>query len=447
MSEREVLYCTTEDGVRIAYCVQGAGLPMVVCPFFIESFAFDHLLPEVVDFMEMLGRGRALVRYDGRGTGLSDRKFVFGRQSFPRDLSAVADASAVDAFVLYASGTGGPGAIEYAATHPQRVSHLILFNTFARVEAAMDRNALEAMASLAESDWPMAAQTFADMTLRREFPEAALRWSEVFRRSASGEAVATGLRASDPGLDVSDLLSQITARTLVLHRLDGGIAPFEEGQRIAAAIPGARFVPLGGTAAHYSLGDTGPLLNAIDALLGDRPDRGPAHAPSTETAVSVHTVLFTDIESSTQTTQRLGDAAAQQLVRAHNSIVRDALGRHGGREIKHTGDGIMASFGSASGAVECAIAIQGAVAERAELPRLRIGLNAGEPIAEDGDLFGTTVQLARRICDRAEPGEVLVSDVVRQLAAGKRFRFTDAGVSALKGFDEPIHLYEVRWRE
>ena len=160
------------------------------------------------------------------------------------------------------------------------------------------------------------------------------------------------------------------------------------------------------------------------------------------------TILFTDIESSTALTQRLGDAKAQELVRTHNSIVRDALSAHHGSGIKHTGDGIMASFATASAALECAIAIQRAVTMSNE-PALavHIGINAGEPLAEEDDLFGTSVQLARRICDHAEGAEILASNVVREIAAGKGFLFSDRGATALRGFEDPVQLWEVRWRE
>jgi class 3 adenylate cyclase len=464
MTEREVRYCTTEDDVRIAYCVEGEGVAVVACPFFIESFAFDHLVPEVVEFWEMLGRGRKLIRYDARGTGLSDRNsVVFDRESPLRDLSSVVDACGVDRFVVWASGIAGPGAIEYTATHPERVSHLILFNTFARTAVAMDPTALEAMASLSESNWPMAAQTFADMTLRREFPEAALRWSEVFLRSASGETVARGFRQSDSSLDVSGLLSKIKARTLVLHRLDGGIAPFDEGQRMAVAIPGARFVPLEGTAAHYSLGDTRPVLNSVDALLGDRsddasPQRSPSGAPS-----AFRTILFTDIVGHTEMMQRLGDTKGRAVLRDHERITRETLKQHGGAEVKTMGDGFMASFGSVTSALDCAIALQRAFAqhtagtqERRDAPSgpsslpepitIRVGLNAGEPIEEDGDLFGSTVILASRIAAKAGAGEILIPEPVRHLLSGKNFVFSDRGEFAMKGFDDPVRLYEVRWR-
>ena len=140
--------------------------------------------------------------------------------------------------------------------------------------------------------------------------------------------------------------------------------------------------------------------------------------------------LFTDLESSTALTQALGDEAAQELLGQHNEIVRAAVTSRGGREVKHTGDGIMATFGSAVAAVEAALRIQRDLTIRDI--RARVGLNAGEPIAEDDDLFGTAVQLAARITGRAEPGEVLVSNVVRELCAGKRLTF-----NTLTGRDLP----------
>ena len=248
-------------------------------------------------------------------------------------------------------------------------------------------------------------------------------------------------------IDVTDLLPQIRAPTLVLHRRGSRAIPFRLGLELAAQIPDARFVPLEGTAHNPWGGDAASVLSAIGDFLGEKLELEELAAPAARFAAPV-TILFTDMEGSTTQTQRLGDALAQDLLRVHNSIVREALEAYGGSEIKHTGDGIMASFPSASGATECALAIQRALVQHseqhAERPmRVRIGLNAGEPVAEEEDLFGTAVQLARRICDEAEPGQVLVSDVVRQLAAGKGLQFTDKGRFLLKGFRERIRLFEV----
>ena len=162
--------------------------------------------------------------------------------------------------------------------------------------------------------------------------------------------------------------------------------------------------------------------------------------------------MFTDMEGSTAATQRLGDEPAQALVRLHNVIVGEALDARGGTRVKHTGDGIMASFLTASSAVECAIDVQRSFAKHndgnpSEELNVRIGINAGEPVSEGDDLFGTAVQLASRVCARANPGDVLTTDVVRQLVAGKGFLFSDHGEEELRGFEDPVRLYEVLWRE
>lgn len=164
----------------------------------------------------------------------------------------------------------------------------------------------------------------------------------------------------------------------------------------------------------------------------------------------VITVMFTDMVGSTALTQTRGQAVAQQVVRAHNRIVREALTQFGGKEIKHTGDGIMCSFAQASGAVDAAIQIQKGVyqhnKDNPDLPlNLKIGLNTGEPIAEDGDLFGSTVQLAARITDKAQAGEIFVPESVRMVCAGKAYKFVNRGGYAMKGFEGDITLFEVVW--
>ena len=222
--------------------------------------------------------------------------------------------------------------------------------------------------------------------------------------------------------------------------------PISAARATAALIPDARFVALEGDMAVSFFGDTS-YVDIITQFLDE--DRLQGQAAATPTAISgLVTILFTDMEGSTTLTERLGDAKAQELRRTHDRIVREALKAQGGSETKHTGDGIMASFPSASRAIQCAVAVQRAIAEQGETPlRVRIGLNAGEPVADDADLFGTAVNLAKRICDHAEPGQILVSDVVQQLAAGKGFTFADKGEATLKGFEKPVRLHEVRWQD
>jgi class 3 adenylate cyclase len=153
------------------------------------------------------------------------------------------------------------------------------------------------------------------------------------------------------------------------------------------------------------------------------------------------TIMFTDIVGSTELHGVLGDRRAMELVRLHDGIIRGALADHSGREIKHTGDGFMVSFRSVSDAVVCGLAIQDRLtADGPEAIRVRIGLNAGEPIDDSDQLFGLSVNLASRLCDAAEPGEVLVSEVVRGLAMGTGLRFEDRGELRFKGFGEPIRV-------
>ena len=163
-------------------------------------------------------------------------------------------------------------------------------------------------------------------------------------------------------------------------------------------------------------------------------------------------IMFTDLKDSTLMTTLYGDSKALHLLHVHNALTRNSLRAHRGREVKHTGDGIMASFVTVSDAVQSAIAIQRAFADynkdHPETPLyLRIGLSAGEPIEEHGDLFGKTVQLAARLCALAEPGRILVDRVVRDQLAGERVPFADLGEVTPKGFDHAVRVYKVNWRK
>ncbi len=195
------------------------------------------------------------------------------------------------------------------------------------------------------------------------------------------------------------------------------------------------------------VGDIEPMLRAIDEFLGEGEEAAAPDLASDD----VHAILFTAVEGSTALTQRLGDAKARDLLREHERIVREALKAHDGSEVKTMGDGFMTSFSSATKALECAIAMQRAFAQHnesaAEPIRVRIGLDASEPIAEDDDLFGTAVNLAARVCAHAEAGQILATIVVREFEAGKQFMFADLGETELRGFEDPVRLYEVRWRE
>src|SRR6266545_4001242 len=212
---------------------------------------------------------------------------------------------------------------------------------------------------------------------------------------------------------------------------------------LAAAIPNAQL-----EIARRTVGD-GPdmadVAPVVYRFLGLAPPPGGTLPKDLAQLVAV---LFTDLVGHTGMMSRLGDDAGRTVLREHETITRNVLKQHGGTEVKTMGDGFMASFGSVTKAVECAVALQKAFAKREGEPlSVRVGLNAGEPIEEEGDLFGATVILASRIAAKAEGGEILVADTVRGLCSGKGFLFADRGEFVAKGFEEPVRISEVRWRD
>jgi class 3 adenylate cyclase len=187
----------------------------------------------------------------------------------------------------------------------------------------------------------------------------------------------------------------------------------------------------------------------VSLFMGDWEKSVPnmARHDNEEPDTGLRAIMFTDLVGSTQISSRDGDTKALELLNVHDGIVRDALSSHGGREVKHTGDGIFASFSHISTAVDCAIQIQRGFGEPLgdgqDIGRLRIGISAGEPVSQRDDLFGAVVNLASRICGHASAGQILVSSAVRELSVGKPITFKDRGPIALKGFDDPVRLFEI----
>ena len=447
--EPRIQYAKTKDGVSIAFWTLGEGLPLVYMPVIPDShIQLEWQDPELRRWYERLMEKRKLVRYDSRGTGLSERNVTeYSVDSLILDLEAVVDRLGLERFALLAFLYSGPVAIAYAARHPERVSHLLLSLTSARASEMLGPEVSQVFA-LIDKDWELFTETFAHVLLGWSAGEPARRWAARCRECVTQEALQLFLGAM-PEIDVTDLLPQVRSPALVLHRRQGRLTDVNVARGLASQIPDARLALLEGTSAAMFREDTEPFLTAIDEFLGEGEEAAAGAQPPEPSAF--RTVLFTDIEGSTALTQRLGDARARELLREHERMVREALKAHGGAEVKTMGDGFMASFSSATKALECAIAIQRAFAEHNESApepiNVRVGLNAGEPIAEDDDLFGTAVNEAARITATAKGGEILVSNVVRELAKGKDFLFADRGEASLKGFDEPVRLYEVRWRE
>jgi len=254
-------------------------------------------------------------------------------------------------------------------------------------------------------------------------------------------------------------LASVRVPTLVIDRKQDS----QRAQAFASNIPNARLVFVTG-GSSLVLENAQPGIEAIREFIGDTVAPETQRASEASAERSLRTVLFTDLVGHTQMMQRLGDERGRDVLREHERITREVLKAHDGTEIKTDGDSFMVSFGSVSKAVECAIALQRAfdawnrgeaqggldprplTLDPGEALHVRVGLNAGEPIAEDGDLFGATVILASRIAAQAGAGEILIPEPVRHLLAGKAFSFADRGEFVPKGFDHAVRLYEVRWR-
>lgn len=443
-----IRYTLTTDGTNVAYSVHGEGPPLVYARGWISHLDLLWDDPEFGPFFEALGRHFTVVRYDLRGNGLSDRD-VTGRLTLDDlvlDLEAVTDAAVGDEpFALFGSCYGGPIAARFTARHPARVSRLILDGTYGRgadISNPDMREAILGMIRLLEMQ-PGAGFAMIDYFTNPEPNDLRAMRMERIRHAITAE-VAADLYALAFDLDVVDDLARIAAPTLVLHRKGTRAVPFELGQRVAARIPDATFRALDGRAHNLWEGDATEGLQAIGDWLGvplvrEFQPRTPIHPT---------VILFTDIEGSTAMTAELGDSRAQVRVRTHNSVMDRALDANGGRKVKNTGDGLMATFASVSQALRCAVEAQQAfTAHNAERPddtvHVRMGINAGEPLSEFDDLYGLVVNTAARICDAADAGEILASNVVRELATGKGFSFDDRGLFPLRGIEEPVQLFAV----
>ena len=446
MTEQDIRFCTTTDGVRIAFSSVGQGPPLVKAANWLTHLEFDWESPVWRHLFGALAENHTLIRYDERGTGLSDRNIEdVSLEGWVSDLEAVVNALDLKEFALMGISQGGPTAVQYAVRHPERVSQLVLYGTFARM--AGDEDIRPALLNAVKAGWGRDNPSFRQLFTSLFIPDAnseQMRWfNELERVSASPETAAKILEEIWR-IDVRDILAELKTPTIVMHRRGDNAVQFEAGRTLAGLIPGARFVPLEGSN-HYILEqepEFETFLDIVEQFLGQTAARRrrPAAGP--------RTLLFTDLVGHTEMMSRLGDERGREVLREHETITRNVLKQHDGTEVKTMGDGFMASFGSVTKAVECAIALQRAFAEREGEPlNVRVGLNAGEPIEEDGDLFGATVILASRIAAKAEGGEILVADTVRGLCSGKGFLFADRGEFVAKGFEDPVRLYEVRWRE
>jgi class 3 adenylate cyclase len=340
----------------------------------------------------------------------------------------------------------------FAARWPERVRRLILAQVTVRYAELLQLPRLAAVSLLAKQDWELYTETLAHAMLgwtRRDAHTLAL----IFRESASQDDWVRLLSAQEDW-DLSPYLPNIGAPTLLVRSATGPFLLPEQAKELAAGIPLARLAQLDG---GFTPVDNPVVADLIEDFLQDDEDAGRTAAtpqvPPSGTAV----ILFADIADSTALTERLGDAAFREKARALDGALREAITSNGGTAIegKLLGDGVLALFASAREAIECALAIQGLTAgERGGLdPRpsthdpllLHLGLHAGDVIREEGNVYGGAVNIAARIADASAPGEVLVSQTVRDLArTSAGVTFEDRGERTLKGVGEPVRVWAVR---
>ncbi len=441
-------YARTSDNVRIAYTTIGSGPPIVFTPpATFGNMVGDLKMPEHEKWVEALSRRFTVVFYDSRDGGSSERDVAdITLEGHVRDLEAVADKLGLESFYLFGFYHTSLAAIIYAARHPERVKKMVLWHSYARA-ADRDSSRMSPVRSLRETSWEVYTETLARTSFGWSNDATASAWAQHVRQSTTPEAIALMLEAQ-ASFDATPYLADVKCPTLLLYRKDTRRYSTDWGLALASQIPGAQLQLLPGEEMVYSAGDGEAVLRVLDEFFSD--ESGRFVRAGSNVGGSIVTILFTDIEEHTALLQRIGDERGRDVLREHEAIVRAALRRHNGTEVKTMGDGFMASFVSAFHALECAIEMQRAFRSRnatSDSPILiRIGLNAGEPIAEHDDLFGSAVILAARTASKARGGEIYVTDVVRQLAAGRSFLFSDLGETELRGFEDPVRLFELSWQ-
>ena len=440
-----VRFCKSADGTSIAFVVFGESPDLVITTH--GTFGMSHEISDDLGgpYHEELGRRYRVTCFDVRGHGDSDREPArFGIDAEVEDLQAVIAAVGLDRFALNGNCIGALGAAAFAARHPEQVTALVLFSLPADDKGGFEQPVLKMIRNARETDPKLAAHMYPPLWA----PDAPRSIHDSPKRALDDSMTQTRRRAFLSATDIDEDLLSLSMPVLIMQREGDALREPSAGRRIAARIPGAQLVTLLGSDHFQWLGDFAGVIQITDEFLRQaRPSTGSANAP--ESAGSFRTILFTDGVASTPLLAQLKDEKMRAIMRDHDEVLEAAVTNHGGRVIKTIGDAFMAEFAVPSGAVEAAIAAQRGIRDKfadSDVPiRLRIGINAGEPIEEDGDLHGASVVIAKRLESEAENGGILVSDVVRSAVAGKDFAFEDRGEVSLRGFDEPVRAWSVAW--
>lgn len=454
--EPVIQYASTRDGVNIAFSTFGAGPPVVILPVLpLSHLQLEWQMPGMREFMEAFARDRQLIRFDARGLGLSDRgPSDRSLDAHLLDMEAVLDKLHLERVALFAASYSGPMGIRFAAQHPERVSHLILWCTHAyhgdvvaRLPQQLNQQRV-AVNQLAGVDRDLYIRTYLHRAVGWTEGDTANRFVEVAKQSIDPDQFFENL-GNHAAFDARGDLEDVACPTLVLHRPAFVGSNVDVAKQLTGAIRDARLLLMEGESVAPFIGDSARVLEAVFAFL----DEG-APPPRANDASTIRTIVFTDLETHSEVFRRIGDARGREVLREHERTVREALRQFGGEEVKTYGDGFLASFHSTQEALGCAIEVQRQTASaepiHGERPRVRVGINAGEPIAEGDDLYGDSVTIAAELAGLANGGEILCSSVVRELAAGKGFQFKPRGeetIHGAEGGDGAVRVYELEWRE
>jgi class 3 adenylate cyclase len=436
------------DGLHVAYQVLGEGPPDLLLMAGVIPIDMCDEQPSLARFHRRLASFSRLVRMHFRGMGLSDPvppASVPALKQHVHDALAVMDAVGTARGAVFATGWHVSDAISLAVSYPERVSQVIVVNGTARTAPAPDYPSGVSRELRNEYDnlifEPDAVDRGYDL-LALMNPSVAhdpvyRAWWDRGGNRGAGPAMARAISDLYMGTDVRHLLGSVQAPTLIVHRRglnSAGIVPVEAGRYLAEHIPDARYVELEGIDQSYWLGDTGAMLDEIEEFL-----TGVRHDPEPDRTLVA--VLFTDIVASTERIVEIGERGWRDLLDRHDAATRQQLERFGGREIKTTGDGMLATFDLPARAVQSGCAIRDAAAQLGVA--VRVGVHFGEVELRGGDIAGMTVHIAARIHALADPGEVLVSRTVADLVAGSSIAFRDRGEYELKGVPATWQVFGV----
>jgi class 3 adenylate cyclase len=434
--------------VAIAYRVIGEGpVDLVHTPGTVSNVELLWEQPLFARYTDRLASFARVIHFDKRGTGLSDRvKKIATLEERADDIRAVMDAAGSERAVIMGVSEGGPMAVMFAASHPDRALGLILYGAHARGLWAPDypwqETEEEARRWLAEqerSPAPITAE-WARTALGVLMPSLAddeefVQWWASFLRMSISPGALLDLARMNMDMDVRAVLPAIRVPTLVVHRSGDRAVNVGEGRYLAAHIPGARYVELPGEDHIFVADDPESVTREIERFVTDLPEA------ELEPDTVLATVLFTDIVDSTATAAELGDRRWRELLERHHDAVRRELMRFRGREVDTAGDGFFATFDGPARAIRCACALTDAVGELGI--DVRAGVHTGECELLGDKVAGIAVSIGARVAGRAGPGEVLVSSTVRDLVAGSGIQFADRGTAELKGVPGEWRLYAV----